>query len=70
MEEIKTLKKKETQDDIELLKGKTPIDCTWVFTITYKTDGIIERYKVRLVTKGLHKPTKLIILKHLHKWPN
>ncbi|XP_075633928.1 uncharacterized protein LOC142606467 [Castanea sativa] len=32
--------------------GKKPIDCTWVYRVKYKSDGSIERYKVRLVTKG------------------
>ena len=26
--------------------------CKWVYTIEYKTDGSLERYKVRLVAKG------------------
>ena len=35
-----------------LPKGKKPVGCKWVFTITYHADGTIERYKARLVAKG------------------
>ena len=37
---------------ISLPRGKTTIGCTWVFTVKYKPDGSVERYKVRLVAKG------------------
>lgn len=33
-------------------KAKTLIRCRWVFTVKYKSDGGIERYKVQLVAKG------------------
>ncbi|GKA68228.1 putative RNA-directed DNA polymerase [Tanacetum coccineum] len=32
--------------------GKKTVGCRWVFTIKYKPDGTIERYKARLVANG------------------
>ena len=37
---------------MELPRGKTLVGCKWIFTVKYKVDGTIERYKARLVTKG------------------
>jgi hypothetical protein len=34
-------------------KGANVIDCKWVYKIKKKADGSIDRYKARLVTKGL-----------------
>nr|GEU80860.1 putative ribonuclease H-like domain-containing protein [Tanacetum cinerariifolium] len=31
---------------------KKPVGCRWIFTIKYKPDGTVERYKARLVSKG------------------
>lgn len=28
------------------------VGCRWIYTIKYKLDGYIERYKVRLIAKG------------------
>ena len=41
-----------TWNVVELKQGIKLVGCTWVFTIKYDYDGTIERYKVRLVTKG------------------
>ncbi|RVW98030.1 Retrovirus-related Pol polyprotein from transposon RE2 [Vitis vinifera] len=51
-EEMKALYKNDMWDIVDLPKGKHPIGCKWVFTIKYKADGSIERYKARLVSKG------------------
>lgn len=32
--------------------GKHVIGCKWVFTIKYNSDGLVDRYKARLVVKG------------------
>ncbi|RVW27298.1 Retrovirus-related Pol polyprotein from transposon RE1 [Vitis vinifera] len=32
--------------------GKKPVGCRWIYTMKYKADGSIERFKVRLVAKG------------------
>ena len=39
--------------DVEIVpKGKSTVGCKWVFAIKYKSNGTIERYKVRPVAKG------------------
>ena len=45
-------KKNETWDIVELLKGKKIVGRKWIFTIKYKVDEIIEKYKSRFVAKG------------------
>nr|CAN83734.1 hypothetical protein VITISV_024044 [Vitis vinifera] len=32
--------------------GKKPVGCRWIYTVKYKADGSIERFKARLVEKG------------------
>jgi histone deacetylase 1/2 len=36
-------------------KGKNVIDCKWVYKIKRRSDGKIDRYKVRLVAKGFQQ---------------
>ena len=37
--EIETLKKNRTREMVELLKGKKPVGCKWVYLFKYKVDG-------------------------------
>ena len=37
---------------MSLPMGKRIVGCKWIFTIKYKVDGTLERYKVRLIAKG------------------
>ena len=52
-EEMRALKKKYTWEVMDLPKGKTIVICKWVFIVKYNSDGSLERYKARLMTKGL-----------------
>ena len=49
--EIEALEANGTWTLTTLPKGKKPIGCKWVYKIKYRSDGTIERYKARLVTK-------------------
>ena len=52
LEEMHALEKNKTWDIVLLSEGKKIVCCIWVFAIKYKSDGSLERYKVRLVAKG------------------
>ena len=43
-----------TWEYVELPPGAKVVDSKWVFIIKHKSDGSIERYKGRVVAKGLH----------------
>ncbi|RVW43554.1 Retrovirus-related Pol polyprotein from transposon RE1 [Vitis vinifera] len=51
-EEMKSLQKNETWELVECPPGKKPVGCRWIYTVKYKADGSIERFKARLVGKG------------------
>lgn len=40
-----------TWEKCTLSTGKKPVGCRWVYTVKYRPDGSIERYKARLVAK-------------------
>lgn len=50
--EVEALKRNQAWEKCVLPKGKKVVGCKWVFTVKYKSDGTIERYKARLVVKG------------------
>ncbi|CAM8908561.1 unnamed protein product [Rhodiola kirilowii] len=50
--EIKALEENHTWVLTDLPKGKTVVDCKWIYKIKYLTDGSIERFKARLVARG------------------
>ena len=50
-EELQALEKNETWVIVPLPKNKKPVGCKWVYKTKYNSDGTIERYKARLVTK-------------------
>ena len=49
---MEALEKNGTWDVVVLPREKSPIGCKWVFTVKYKADGSLERYKARLVAKS------------------
>jgi len=49
---ISALESNQTWETALLPKDKMAIGCKWVFKIKYKINGIVERYKARLVVKG------------------
>ncbi|KAH9802383.1 hypothetical protein KPL71_001364 [Citrus sinensis] len=51
-DEMRSLQKNQTWELVDLPPGKKPMGCRWIYTIKYKADGSIERYKARIVAKG------------------
>ena len=50
--EMEALNKNKTWELVPLPAGKRPVGCKWVYTVKYRADGSIERYKAKLVAKG------------------
>jgi len=57
LEEMTALNKNYTWDLVYLSKGKTIVGCKWVFTVKHNSQGLIERYKARLVSRGYTQTT-------------
>ena len=51
-EEMDSLIKNKTWEEVDRPIGRTVVDCKWVYKIKQKADGSVERYKARLVGKG------------------
>ncbi|XP_019230719.1 PREDICTED: uncharacterized protein LOC109211623 [Nicotiana attenuata] len=51
-QEFEALYANNSCDLVPLPKGKYAIGCRWVYKVKHRADGIVERYKARLVVKG------------------
>lgn len=51
-EDMRALEKNQILELILLPKRMKPVGCIWVFTIKYKPDGTVDKYKTRLVARG------------------
>ncbi|KAL3537106.1 hypothetical protein ACH5RR_000472 [Cinchona calisaya] len=60
-EEMSALQKNKIWEIVDKPKGKNIVDCKWIFTLKYKFDGSLERYKARLVARGYIQIMGLII---------
>jgi hypothetical protein len=69
-EEYDSLMVNNTWTLVPLLVGRKPVSCKWVFKIKQGANGEVERYKARLVVKGLLKHTKWITTKLLRPSQN
>ena len=52
LEEMSALKKNGTWEILESLSEKHIVGCKWIFTVKYKADGSIDKFKARLIAKG------------------
>ena len=50
--EMLALAENETWDLVDARKSVKSIGCRWVYKFKYNTDGSVNQYKARLVTKG------------------
>ena len=51
-EEIAALAARDTWELVTRPVSATIVICRWVYTVKYKADGTIDRYKARLVARG------------------
>jgi hypothetical protein len=52
-DELDALHKTHTWDMTTLSPSKSAVGCKWVYKIKTRADGSVERYKARLVARGL-----------------
>lgn len=51
--EFESLSKNETWELVPFPRGRKPISSKWVFKVKETAEGLIKRYKARVVAKGL-----------------
>ncbi|KAL5777432.1 hypothetical protein ACOSP7_010358 [Xanthoceras sorbifolium] len=51
-EKLQALQDNHTWDIVSCPLGVKPIGCKWVYSVKYRSDGSLERYKARLVALG------------------
>lgn len=54
-DELDALERNQTWELTSLPKGKKAISSKWVYKLKLKSDGTVDRYKARLVTKGFNQ---------------
>ena len=69
-EELDAPHKTRTWDLVDLPSGKAAISCKWVYKIHTRSDGTVDRYKVRLVSRVLLRSMGLIMRRLLLLWLN
>ena len=52
MEEVNALEKNKTWEYSKMLAGKKLVGCKWVFAVKHNSDGSVNHFKARLVSKG------------------
>lgn len=50
---------------VDIFPGTKTLPCKWVYMVKYKSDGLIERLKARLVERGMSHNKELTIMRHL-----
>ncbi|RVW34168.1 Retrovirus-related Pol polyprotein from transposon TNT 1-94 [Vitis vinifera] len=60
-DEIDALEKNGTWTITDLPVGKRPVGCKWIFTIKYKADGLVERFKARLDSSLIGYQSRLVL---------
>jgi len=63
-DELMSLNKNETCILVNLRSDKVALRNAWVYKTKYKTDGNLDKFKVRLVFKVVHRNMVYIIMKH------
>ena len=51
-EELQTLGDNHIWDDVQCPPNVKVVDCKWIYLIKLRSDGTLDRYKVRLVVFG------------------